>query len=118
MREITEEFLQEITQKIVDRFHPRRIILFGSRARGQADRESDIDLFVEMESDLSPPERAIEVDRVFGLRNWALDLFVYTPQEAEARRDVHGTLMSTIEAEGRLLYERAQDELQGVGGQV
>lgn len=33
MREITEGFLQEITQKIVERFNPRRVVLFGSRAR-------------------------------------------------------------------------------------
>ncbi|NLG35608.1 MAG: nucleotidyltransferase domain-containing protein, partial [Lentisphaerae bacterium] len=37
-----------ITDKIVRRFHPVRIVLFGSRARGDAHPDSDIDLFVEM----------------------------------------------------------------------
>lgn len=106
MRAITEDLLVEITSKIVERFHPRRVVLFGSRARGQAHSESDVDLFVEMESDLTPPERAIAIDEIFGLRDWPLDLIVYTPQEVERYRNVHGTLMKRIESEGRVLYER------------
>jgi len=48
-----------------------------------------------------PPMSAI-----FGLRPWSLDVVVYTPEEVERLRGIHGTLLSVIEAEGRLLYER------------
>jgi len=43
---------------------------------------------------------------IFGLRPWSLDVVVYTPEEVERLRGIHGTLLSVIEAEGRLLYER------------
>jgi len=98
--------VDEIVRRIVTAFHPRRIVMFGSRARGHTGPDSDLDLFVEMDSDKSPPERAIEVSRLFGLRRWALDLVVYTPQEVQRIRGVHGTLLSTIESEGQVLYER------------
>ena len=97
--------LDEIVQRIVDAFHPRRIVLFGSRARGEAGPDSDVDLMVEMESDLPPRARRLTVDRVFGLRDWPMDLLVYTPEEVADSRDVVGTLLYSIEREGRTVYE-------------
>ncbi len=104
---IDSALIDRITRTIVERFNPKRIVLFGSHARGDADPESDLDLFIEMESTKKPPERDIEVDEVFGLRDWPMDLFVYTPEEVEHFRGVIGTLVSIVEAEGKVLYERA-----------
>jgi predicted nucleotidyltransferase len=98
--------LEHITRTIVERFHPRRVVLFGSHARGDAQPDSDLDLFVEMETQARPPERSVEISSVFGLRPWSLDVVVYTPQEVQRLRKVHGTLLSVIEAEGKVLYER------------
>ena len=103
---VDEKLLTAITERVVERFDPRRIVLFGSRARGEARSESDVDLFIEMDSDHTPPQRAIEVSALFGLRDWPLDVVVYTPEEVRRLRGVNGTLLSVIEAEGRLLYER------------
>jgi len=98
--------LQDITSTILKKFKPKRVVLFGSHARGEAGEDSDLDLFVEMESDRRPPERAIEVSAVFGLRPWSLDVVVYTPAEVARLKKVPGTLLSIIEAEGEVLYER------------
>ena len=98
--------LEEIAAKIVERFQPVRVVLFGSHARGEAGANSDVDLFVEMETEQRPPERAIEVSAIFGLRPWPLDVVVYTPSEVARLRGVRGTLLSIIEEEGELLYER------------
>ena len=101
------ELLKQVTQTIVERFHPKRIVLFGSYARGEARPESDLDLFIEMESALRPPERAVAVSAVFGLRPWPLDVIVYTPDEVRRLRGTRGTLLSVIEREGRVLYEQS-----------
>ena len=101
------KLLEQITRTIVERLNPRRVILFGSHARGEATAESDLDLFIEMETQMRPPERAVQVSSLFGLRPWSLDVVVYTPEEVQRLRNVHGTLLSLIEAEGKVLYERS-----------
>jgi uncharacterized protein len=98
--------LDHVTKTIVDRFHPNRIVVFGSHARGEAGPDSDLDLFIEMETRRRPPERAIEVSEVFGLRPWPMDIVVYTPEEVRRLRDVKGSLLWMIEKEGKVLYER------------
>ena len=40
--------IEEIARKIVEAFRPRRIVMFGSRARGDSRPDSDLDLMVEM----------------------------------------------------------------------
>ena len=98
--------LDHVTKTIVERFHPKRIVVFGSHARGDARSDSDLDLFVEMETSRRPPERAIEVSEVFGLRSWPMDIVVYTPEEVRRLRHVNGTLLAVIEKEGKVLYEQ------------
>lgn len=98
--------IDEVVEKIVGAFHPRRIVLFGSRARGDAAPDSDLDLMVEMETPLRPIERRLSIDRLFGLRDWAMDVVVYTPQEMANAKDTVGTLAYTVAREGKTLYER------------
>lgn len=64
-------------------FHPRRVILFGSHARGDAQPDSELDLFVEMEAQARLPEGSVEISSAFGLRPWSTDVVVYTPEEVK-----------------------------------
>jgi predicted nucleotidyltransferase len=103
---IDAALIQTVVRTIVERFDPHRIVLFGSRARGEAQPESDLDLLVEMETELPPLERAVAVSALFGLRPWPLDVLVFTPAEAERLRNVRGSFLAMIDAEGQVLYER------------
>lgn len=98
--------IDDVVRTIVERLRPNRIILFGSYARGEPGPDSDLDLMVEMESDLPLPERAMKVDDLFAERGWALDVWVYTPEEVRRLRGNIGSLVSIIESEGRVVYER------------
>jgi predicted nucleotidyltransferase len=98
--------LDQIAQQIVRELHPTRILLFGSRARGDARPDSDVDLLVEMESELPPRERAVRIDALFARRGWPMDVVVYTPQEAAEQRKSRNSLVSAAEREGKVLYEQ------------
>ncbi len=102
---IDEKLIRYVTNTIVEHFHPRRIILFGSHARGDAHSDSDLDLLIEMETDLPFYERTIAVDQVFGLRSWPMDILVYTPSEMERERGKVFSIAKIADREGRVLYE-------------
>lgn len=101
---IDDALIAEITRRIVEGVNPRRVILFGSRARGDAKPNSDIDIFVEMESLESPVERHAKVRLLLrGLRA-SMDLIVMTPDEVAARRNSRVSMVPRIEREGKILY--------------
>jgi len=97
--------IEQIVNRIVEYFRPHRIILFGSRARGDFHEDSDVDLLIEMDTDLRKPYREIEIDKLFPMRDWSLDVFVYTPSEIVERRENVGTLVHMAEKEGRVVYD-------------
>ena len=103
---ITDELVERITTLIVQKFRPEKIIAFGSYARGMQNSGSDLDLLVVMNTDKPFTERTIELDSIFGLRDWAMDIVVYTPEEFAEKQNVWGTLAATIKAEGKVLYEQ------------
>lgn len=103
---MTDPPIDEIVRKIVEAFHPRRIVMFGSRAVGGARADSDLDLMVEVETTDPPAQRVRMIDALFGLRRWAMDLVVYTSQEVQEQRQYRNSLIRVIESEGRVLYEQ------------
>jgi len=98
--------IAQIAQTISLALRPSRIILFGSRALGGARPDSDVDLMVEMESDLPWHERAKLIYRLFHPRRWSMDVVVYTPDEASKLRQNPYSLLRQIEHSGQVLYQR------------
>ena len=103
---VDDQFLKEISDVIAAKFHPRRIILFGSRARGDARPDSDVNLLVELETEQPFADRVVAIDALFGLRTWATDLLVLTPEEISQERDFLGGVVQSAERDGKVLYER------------
>jgi predicted nucleotidyltransferase len=102
---MNDEVLQHITDTIVQKFHPRRIILFGSRARGEAQPDSDYDVLVEMETELPFHARMTSVYRAFGLRQLPMDVLVFTPDEMTEERSKVYSVAKIAEREGKVLYD-------------
>jgi len=95
-----------MVRRIVRRFHPERIILFGSHARGEAGPDSDVDLLVVMPFLGSKREKQLEIR--LALRNIHVpkDIMVTTPEEFQWRKEVPGTIERPAAREGKVLYAR------------
>jgi len=86
-------------------YDPEQIILFGSRARGEADEYSDYDVVVIKRSERPFLERMQEVVPYVVRFGRAVEVLVYTPEEFENMREVG--LGWVVHQEGAILYERA-----------
>ncbi len=102
----TEQAIQMMVDRLVARFDPDQIILFGSQARGTAGPGSDVDLLVIMPVSGSKREKRIEM-RV-ALHDIAVpkDIILATPDEVARRRDIVGTIIRPALREGKVLYAR------------
>ena len=104
MREISEEAIQEIKEKIVNHFQPEKIILFGSYAFGCPKKGSDLDLLIVKESDSPRHKRSIPIRRLFRGYMIPMDILVYTPSELKRYEDVKGSFAHRVLSKGRILY--------------
>lgn len=105
-RSDTRRAIGTMVARIVDRFDPERIILFGSHARGDARPDSDIDLLVVMPIEGSRREKAIEIGVALDDILVPKDIIVVTPQSFERRKDIVGTVEWPAAHEGKLLHVR------------
>lgn len=105
MKTIPPGTLEEMTRRLVDEFHPLKIILFGSHAWGEPTEDSDVDIMVIVEkSDEKPIKRAIRAHkRLIGL-HVPKDVLVKTTAEFEKYRTVTATLEHQIASMGKVLY--------------
>ncbi len=94
-------------RRIVEGFRPLRIILFGSRARGEAGPWSDIDLLVVLPKVADKRQTTVEVLRVLSDLSIAKDVVVTTPAEIERRGRMVGDVLRPALREGKVIYERA-----------
>ncbi len=102
-----QDAITEMVRRIVTRFNPERVIIFGSHARGTAGPDSDVDLLVVMHPHGSKRARAVEIYGLLAGMGVPKDVIVVTPEEFEAYQDAPGTVIRTARQEGKVLYDRA-----------
>jgi len=91
--------------EIIDRLkplEPQQIILFGSRAKGDAGAQSDFDIAVIKETNQPFHERLIEARRLLRTTT-PIDLFVFTKKEMEASKE-ENPFIHEIVSTGKVVY--------------
>lgn len=101
-----EETIAEITRRLIGYFHPERIYLFGSAARGDYGPDSDLDFCIVLPDD-APKDlyrpKAREAIRGIGT---AVDLVRVPLSDFELRsKHVAASLPAAVLREGKLLYD-------------
>jgi uncharacterized protein len=98
----------ELLDPVVAWFRPRRVILFGSVARGEAGPDSDIDLLVILDDDAPPEQVTVKAGRE-ARRSYRepADVIPIREHTFQARSHIPGTLSQAAALEGIVVYERA-----------
>lgn len=100
------EQIDRMVKRIVMRFNPERIILFGSRARGDAGPDSDVDLLVVMDFEGSKLDKTVEVRLALGNLPVPTDIILSRPEDFTWRQQIVGTIEYPAAREGKVLYAR------------
>jgi predicted nucleotidyltransferase len=105
---ISKAIINEAVKRLSDKFHPERIILFGSYARGTADDKSDVDLLVICPLRKKRSKLMAEMDRVLEGLRLPRDIVVISPKEFVLEKEIPGTIARYAWTEGKSLYEQNQ----------
>jgi predicted nucleotidyltransferase len=109
--------IRRFARRIVERFHPQKIILFGSYAYGRPHEESDVDLLVIMTT-RNPIDQAIRIDLAFE-RPFSVDIHVRTPYQIKLglKEGDCDWFLREITEKGKVLYETPRGSMgeQGRG---
>ena len=100
-----KKLIEEATRRIIVVANPKRILLFGSAARGKMTKESDFDLLVVVGKPVHRRQMAQKIYR--GLRGIgiAIDVVVATEDDLKRYGSRAGTILKPALQEGRVLYE-------------
>jgi predicted nucleotidyltransferase len=103
---LNDDLVQDIVQRIVKTAQPDKVILFGSRARGNPRPDSDFDLLVIKDSDEPGYRRDASLYLALAGLNAPVDVMVYTPEEVKEWSAVPQAFVTTAVREGKVVYER------------
>ena len=103
---ISEAIISTMVDRIVGRFQPSRVVLFGSYARGTAIESCDVDLLVVMVDIPDKRQAAVEIRRSLGDLPVSKDIVVTTPDEITRRGHLVGTVLHAALREGKVVYEQ------------
>jgi uncharacterized protein len=111
---IPMQAIRHFARVVAERFHPDKIILFGSHAHGTPHVDSDVDILVVMAA-CNKHSQAVRI-RAAVPAPFPLDLLVRTPQEMTRGLQGGDTFLTAIVSKGKVLYESGHARVGEEGG--
>lgn len=107
LAEIDNALIDEIVRRITRVSQPDRVILFGSAARGEMSRDSDIDLLILEKEIRDERQEWMQIREALRGLGCGIDLFLMTTDWFEASKGVIGGLAYPANKHGRVIYAAA-----------
>ena len=101
----SNKILQEVTRRIVQVAKPKRVLLFGSAARGKMKKDSDLDMLVVMGRSVHRRQMAQKINRNLHGLGIAVDIVVVTEDDLKKYGERVGTILRPALKDGRVVYE-------------
>lgn len=100
---------QEVVQKIAAKLEPERIVLFGSRARGDFSVDSDFDVLVIMPNSSNPIDHfELAAEALYAARGkgFSMDVVVLTESEVQQSLEDQADFVFYAMQDGKVMYEK------------
>jgi len=107
MSPAARQIVSNLTGVLVQAAHPKRIILFGSQARGDAAPHSDFDIMVVEEKPADRFAEMVRLNRLIRSFDIAVDLLVVSDERFQYWRETPGNVYYEAATEGQVLYQAA-----------
>ena len=101
------EVIRRLTGLLVEAARPKRIIMFGSQARGEAGEDSDLDVMVVEEGVSDRAREMVRLNRLLRSLDIPVDLLVVSAEKFNYWCDTPGNVYFEAATEGKVLYEAA-----------
>jgi predicted nucleotidyltransferase len=102
-----KQIVANMTGVLVQAAHPKRIILFGSQAKGNAAEHSDFDIMVVEEKPGNRFAEMVRLNRLIRSFDIAVDLLVVSDEKFQYWRDTPGNIYYEAATGGQVLYQAA-----------
>ena len=97
--------IDSISNQIIEKYRPQKIILFGSAAKDRFTPDSDLDFFIiKEEVPYLGRDRYRELSRMIE-RDAAVDFIIYKPEEFNDWYAAGDPFLKAVVEEGKVLYE-------------
>ena len=103
---LNDKVLQQITSNVLKVSDPKRIIMFGSYARKEANEDSDLDLLVIEQGMIDRGKEMIKIRNAIGDVGVGVDVIVFSEAYVNEWGHVRSTLVHQALKEGKILYEK------------
>lgn len=96
--------LEKILKKILEIITPEKVILFGSRAKGSNEKDSDYDILIVKSGIENKREISRKIYRNLLGTNASVDIIIELPEIIEKYKDSVGYIYKNILQEGKIIY--------------
>lgn len=99
-------FLEEINKRVIEKFQPEKIYVFGSYGKGTTHEDSDLDILIIFNEIIDKRKKILEIRRILSDLPVSKDIIIATFEELKEYENKKWSIYYHAIKEGKIVYER------------